>query len=227
MRLTMLGRPGAGKGTQGVLLAERFNIPHISTGSMFREAIRSGTPMGELAKTYIDRGHLVPDHVAIEIVKSRLSMDDCSRGYILDGFPRTVLQAQELDEALYASGESLDAAIEIHISDDEAVMRIAHRWVCSECGATYFRRYPLGKPISECEKCGAPLTQREDDTEETARERLAVYLEQTDPVVSYYEERGRLVSVDGEQVIEQVFRDTVEALARFRVAFGTGSSGVL
>lgn len=225
MRLTMLGRPGAGKGTQGVLLAQHFGIPHISTGSMFRTAIRSGTPLGELARRYIDRGHLVPDHVAIEIVKMRLSEPDCEDGYILDGFPRTVAQAEALDDALCDSGEMLDAALEIHISDEEAILRIAHRRVCAGCGATYFTpRRPNGAR-ERCDSCGGELIQRDDDTEETAKERLAVYLEQTHPVVSYYAERGRLISVDGEQGIQQVFAELLEAMARFRV--GSGSSGVL
>lgn len=227
MRLTMLGRPGAGKGTQGMLLAKRFGIPHISTGSMFRDAMRSGSDMGALARSYIDRGHLVPDHVAIQIVEERLAQGDCRKGYILDGFPRTVAQAEALDEALQSAGQGLDAAVEINISDNEAILRIAHRWICPECGATYFRRYPSCAERTECEACGATLTQREDDTEETARERLAVYLVETDPVVSYYEERGRLVSVNGEQSIEQVFREMIEGLSRVRGGIGSGSSGAL
>lgn len=225
MRLTMLGRPGAGKGTQGALLAEHWGIPHISTGSIFREAIRSHSPLGELAKRYIDRGHLVPDDIAIEIVKARLSAPDCRDGYILDGFPRTVAQAKALDEALGKEGCMLDAAVEIHISDEEAVQRIAHRRVCAVCGATYFRGRRQGEAPARCERCGGALVRRDDDTEETARERLAVYLAQTHPVVSYYAERGRLITVDGEQGIRQVFEDLLAALSRLRV--GSGSSGVM
>lgn len=216
MRLTMLGRPGAGKGTQGALLAEHFGIPHISTGIMFRDAIRSGSALGALARRFIDRGHLVPDDVAIRIVEERLTRGDCKNGYILDGFPRTVAQARALDAALHSTGHELDAAVEIRISDEEAVMRIAHRWVCPECGATYFRRYPACAERSRCQVCNATLTQREDDTEETARERLAVYLVQTQPVISYYEERGRLITVNGEQSIEEVFREMVDSLTRVR-----------
>lgn len=212
MRLTMLGLPGAGKGTQGILLADHYGIPHISTGSMFRAAIQSGTPMGRLAQTYIDRGHLVPDDVAIEIVKARLAADDCRRGYILDGFPRTVPQAEVLDVALAEGRQVLDAAINIRISDAEAILRIAHRRVCSQCGATYYRRYLKERRRDACEVCGGELIQRADDNEETARERLAVYLEQTHPVVSYYEERGRLISVDGEQEIYTVQAMLLEQL---------------
>lgn len=224
MRLTMLGRPGAGKGTQGGLLAERFGIPHISTGSMFRDAIRSGGSLGELAQRFIDRGHLVPDEVAIQIVEARLRRDDCKEGYILDGFPRTVAQAEALDEALHSTGHELDAAVEIKISDEEAVLRIAHRWICPDCGATYFRRYPTDKERSRCEVCNAILTQRDDDTEETARERLAVYLVQTQPVISYYEDRGRLVSVNGEQSIELVFHEMVDSLTRVRNQMGSSGA---
>lgn len=224
MRLTMLGLPGAGKGTQGILLADRYKIPHISTGSMFRAAIQSGTPMGKLAKTYIDRGHLVPDDVAIEIVKARLAMDDCQQGYILDGFPRTVPQAKVLDEALVQSDQVLDAAINIRISDAEAILRISHRRVCAQCGATYYRRYLKERQTESCEVCGGELVQRADDNEETARERLAVYLEQTHPVVSYYEGCGRLIAVDGEQEIETVQNDLLQRLSEFKV--GSGSSGV-
>lgn len=225
MRLTMLGRPGAGKGTQGILLANRYEIPHISTGSMFRTAIQSGSSLGKLAASYIDRGHLVPDDVAIEIVKARLAMDDCQRGYILDGFPRTVPQAIVLDEALAESGHELDAAINILITDAEAITRIAHRRVCSSCGATYFQRYLQERQTEACEECGGELIQRDDDTEETARERLAVYLEQTHPVVSYYSDHSRLVTVDGEQEIEAVQEDLLRRLSDFKV--DSGSSGVV
>lgn len=204
-------------------MAEHFGIPHISTGSMFREAIRSGSAVGSLAKRFIDRGHLVPDEVAIKIVQERLARGDCENGYILDGFPRTVAQAEALDSALQSTGHELDAAVEIKISDDEAVLRIAHRWICPECGATFYRRSP--ECPSWCEACKAMLTQREDDTIETARERLAVYLVRTQPVISYYEESGRLVSVNGEQSIEDVFREMVDSLTRVRNEMG--SSGAL
>lgn len=224
MRLTMLGLPGAGKGTQGILLAERYNIPHISTGSMFRAAIKSATPMGKLAQSYIDRGHLVPDNVAIEIVKDRLGMKDCSEGYILDGFPRTVPQAIALDKALADWDQTLEAAINIRISDAEAIVRIADRRICAQCGATYYHRYLTESGMDSCEVCGGDLIQRADDNEETARNRLAVYLEQTHPVVSYYQEHDRLITVNGEQEIDKVFRDLLQMLSQFKV--GSGSSGV-
>lgn len=224
MRLTMLGLPGAGKGTQGALLAARYNIPHISTGSMFRRAMEAGTPMGRLAQTYIDKGHLVPDDVAIAIVKERLAAEDCQRGYILDGFPRTVPQAKVLDEALEETAQRLDAAINIRISDKEAIQRISQRLVCSICGATYYRRYVEERGIEVCEVCAGPLVKRADDNEETARERLAVYLEQTHPVLAYYAEQGRLITVNGEQEIDAVHADLLKELVQLKA--GHGSSGV-
>lgn len=222
MRLVLLGLPGAGKGTQGELLSEELDVPHISTGAMFREAMKSDGPLGVTARAYIERGELVPDDVSIEIVKERLSQPDCERGFILDGFPRTVPQAIALDRALPTLGMDLDAAINIQITEAEAVRRIAERVVCSQCGATYNRAIHTVSQSDKCSECGGPLVQRPDDTEETARNRLVVYMEQTHPVVHYYAERGMLLSVDGQRSIQEVFAAIVSQLKDLRFARGSG-----
>lgn len=224
MRLIMLGLPAAGKGTQAKLLEERFGVPHISTGEMFREAIKSGNNVGCEAKKYIDRGELVPDDLAIEIVKRRLLMADCRDGYILDGFPRTVPQAKALDRVIGEIGKPIDAVINIQISDDEAIRRIAQRRVCAQCGATYSGdQLKSGEP-PRCNICGGPLVQRDDDNEETARNRLKVYLQQTHPLVDYYAEQGILLTVNGEQEIEAVFEECVKGL--IQIGAVSRSSGV-
>lgn len=224
MRLIMLGLPAAGKGTQAKLLEERFGVPHISTGEMFREAIKSGNDVGCEAKKYIDRGELVPDDLAIEIVKRRLLMADCRDGYILDGFPRTVPQAKALDRVIGEIGKPIDAVINIQISDDEAIRRIAQRRVCAQCGATYSAdQLKSGEP-PRCNICGGPLVQRDDDNEETARNRLKVYLQQTHPLVDYYAEQGILLTVNGEQEIEAVFEECVKGL--IQIGAVSRSSGV-
>ncbi|MGI6081288.1 MAG: adenylate kinase [Limnochordia bacterium] len=211
MRLVMLGLPAAGKGTHGRLLAQTFSIPHISTGSMFRAAMQLNNDLGRRARWYIDRGELVPDGVAAEIVKERLSQEDCRHGFILDGFPRTVPQAEDLDAALASMHMAIDAAINIQISEAEAIRRIANRKVCSQCGST-------GDPGSEvCKECGGPLIQRPDDTPEIARHRLEVYMVQTQPVVDYYREQGRLVPVNGLQPIDRVFMQICQRLARMGI----------
>ncbi len=214
MRLVMLGLPAAGKGTQGKLLSERYGIPHISTGSMFRDAMSANTLLGQQTRRYIDAGELVPDTVAIAIVKERLRQDDCRGGFILDGFPRTVQQAESLEAALREINMGIAAAVNIQISEAESIRRIANRLVCSQCGAT--SRMADGGPAA-CDECGGPLVQRPDDTEETARNRLLVYLAQTQPVVDYYRRRGNLVPVNGLQPIEKVFWQIVQRLARMGV----------
>ena len=223
MRLVLMGLPGAGKGTQGELLSEKLDVPHISTGAMFRAAISSNSVLGMKAKAYIDRGELVPDDVSIEIVKERLSREDCARGFILDGFPRTVPQAVALDRVLPALGMALDAAVNIKISEAEAVRRIAERLVCSQCGSTY-NRSMHGALSGKCTECGGPLVQRPDDTVETAHNRLRVYMEQTHPVVNYYAEKGLLLSVDGERPIEQVFQGIMAQLEELRGARPSGEA---
>lgn len=218
----MLGLPGAGKGTQGELLSEELDVPHISTGAMFRAAIQSNGPIGATARAYIERGQLVPDDVSIEIVKERLSMPDCERGFILDGFPRTVPQAIALDRALPTLGTELDAAVNIQISEAEAVRRIAERVVCSQCGATYNRTIHTVADDGSCRECGGPLVQRPDDTVETAKNRLVVYMEQTHPVVHYYAEQQTLLSVDGQRPIEEVFESIMSRLREMRYTRPSG-----
>lgn len=213
MRLVLLGLPGAGKGTQGELLAQHLGVPHISTGGIFRREIDSGSLLGRQAKAYIDRGELVPDELSIAIVMQRLRALDCAYGFILDGFPRNVPQAEALDRALAKLGLALDAAVNIRISEQEAIRRIADRLVCQQCGATYSRQWKEIVQSGACPDCGGPLVQRADDTEETARNRLRVYLEQTHPVVDYYRERGILVTVDGERAVKDVFAAILSALA--------------
>lgn len=211
MRLVVLGLPAAGKGTQAKLLSQRYDVPHISTGSMFRSAMQSDSGVGKRAREYIERGELVPDELAAEIVKQRLSESDCRRGFILDGFPRTVPQAESLDVAMRDLGRHLDAAVNIQISEAEAVRRIANRKVCGQCGST-------APPGAEgCEECGGPLVQRPDDRPEVARHRLVVYLAQTQPVVDYYRARGYLVPVNGLQPIPEVFEQVCRRLARMGV----------
>ncbi len=212
MRLVLLGLPGAGKGTQGDLLAESLNVPHISTGAIFRQEIEGETELGKRAQSFMDRGELVPDEVSVEIVKRRLGEPDCANGFILDGFPRSVPQAQALDLALPQLGVALEFAINIKISEAEAIRRISDRLVCSQCGATYSRKWEDIAQSSVCPECGGPLVQRADDTEDTAKNRLRVYLEQTHPVVAYYQSRGILVTVDGEQPVMQVFTGIIDAV---------------
>lgn len=222
MRLVLLGLPGAGKGTQGELLARELEVPHISTGAMFRAAIGSNGPIGKAARSYIERGQLVPDDLSIEIVKERLSRPDCQRGFILDGFPRTVPQAVALDRTLPGLGMALDAAINIQISENEAVRRIAERVVCSQCGATYNRSIHPLSDSGRCRECGGPLVQRPDDTVETAKNRLVVYMEQTHPVIDYYAAQDKLLSVDGQRSIGEVFQAIMSGLKRVRYAGHSG-----
>ena len=222
MRLVLLGLPGAGKGTQGELLSEELDVPHISTGAMFREAIKAGGPLGETARAYIERGELVPDEVSIEIVKERLSQPDCEQGFILDGFPRTVPQAVALDRTLPTLGMELDAAVNIEITEAEAVRRISERMICSQCGATYNRAIHTVSQSDRCLECGGLLIRRPDDTVETARNRLAIYMEQTHPVVHYYAERGMLLTVDGERPIEEVFAAILSQLKAWRFGRSSG-----
>ncbi|HLT58488.1 MAG: adenylate kinase [Limnochordales bacterium] len=212
MRLVMLGLPGAGKGTQGELLAQRLGIPRISTGDMFREALRSETALGRQVKEYVERGELVPDHLTVALVEERLKQPDARAGFVLDGFPRTVPQARALDEKLAAAGRPLHAAVYINVPQEEAIRRIASRRVCGQCGATY----SAGQGAADdgrCPACGGPLVQRPDDSEETARHRLQVYMAQTHPVVEYYRQEGLLVEVDGQQSIPDVLNDILQALA--------------
>jgi adenylate kinase len=207
MKLLIMGRPGAGKGTQAANIKEYYNIPHISTGDMFRAAIKNETNLGLLAKSYMDKGALVPDDVTIGIVKERLLEDDCKKGFLLDGFPRTILQAEALDEFLKENGVKLDAVLDVNVKPEILVRRMVGRRVCKTCGATYHVEFNAPKKDGICDNCGSPLIQRPDDTEATAKNRLEVYDNNTAPLLAYYKNQNILKTVDGDQPLEKVFED--------------------
>lgn len=209
--IIVLGPPGAGKGTQAVRLAERLGVPHISTGDIFRKAVAADIPLGRAAKKFMDRGELVPDDVVIGLVKERLARPDCGKGFVLDGFPRTVAQAEALDRVLQEQGRGIDVAATLEVGEDELVRRLTARRVCTQCAATY--HLVAHPPAKEglCDACGAELYQRDDDGEETVRRRLLVYTGQTKPLIDYYRSRGVLREIDGGQSVEAVARSLVEA----------------
>jgi adenylate kinase len=212
MRLILLGPPGAGKGTQAKLLVERLKIPQVSTGDMLRAAVKAGTPLGQEAKQYMNRGALVPDAVIIGLVRERLQQPDCSRGYILDGFPRTVAQAEALEKTLAGLQASLDSVVSLEVPTEDLVLRIAGRRTCRNCGAMYHVRFSPSKTDGRCDACGGPTYQRDDDREETVRRRLAVYAEQTAPLISFYAARGLLRRVPGTGEIAEIFQRITAAL---------------
>ena len=212
MHILLMGPPGAGKGTQAAQLVEKFHIPHISTGDMFRAAVKEGTPLGKQAKEYMDNGQLVPDSVTIGIVKERLAKADCSTGFILDGFPRTTEQAEALDRTLQELGIKLDRVINIIVPDGVLVGRMTGRRICRSCGATYHKEYNPSKRGSICDKCGGELYQRDDDREETVTKRLSVYQAQTKPLIEYYQDKGLYTEIDGQQDIDKVLADIVVSL---------------
>ena len=205
MNIVLMGLPGAGKGTQAEKIVEQFHIPHISTGDMFRKAIKEGTKMGLEAKSYMDKGLLVPDEVVIGIVKDRLGEDDCNNGFLLDGFPRTVAQAEALDSLLEDLDKKIDHVISINVDKDALVSRLTGRRICKDCGATYHLIYNPPKVEGICDKCGGELYQRDDDKEETVLTRLDVNIKQTEPLLNYYEDKNVLRNVDGDQDIDEVF----------------------
>ena len=212
MRIIMLGAPGAGKGTQAKKIASKYSIPHISTGDIFRANIKSGTELGKKAKTYIDQGHLVPDELVVDIVIDRVQQQDCSDGYVLDGFPRTIPQAEALDKALAEMGQSIDYAINVEVPDENIVQRMSGRRACVNCGATYHIVYAPTKIENVCDTCEGELILRDDDKPETVQERLNVYHEQTQPLIDYYTQQDKLVEVDGTIDIEKVFDAIVKIL---------------
>ena len=209
-----MGRPGAGKGTQAANIKEYYGIPHISTGDMFRAAIKEGTELGKLAKSYMDKGALVPDEVTIGIVKERLLKDDCKKGFLLDGFPRNVLQAEALDSFMKEQGISLDAVLDVNVDASILIRRIVGRRICKTCGATYHIDFNKPKKEGICDNCGTPLIQRADDTIETAGSRLEVYDKQTAPLLAYYEKQNLLKTVNGDQELNKVFEDIKAVLAK-------------
>lgn len=212
MKIIMLGAPGAGKGTQAKMIAEKYCIPHVSTGDIFRANIKNGTELGKKAKTYMDAGQLVPDELTVDLLIDRISKDDCANGYVLDGFPRTIPQAECLDEALAKREESVDYAINVEVPDQNIVNRMGGRRACVNCGATYHVVHIPPKKEGICDKCGSKLILRDDDKPETVQNRLKVYHDQTQPLIEFYEKKGVLKEVDGTQDMKVVFEDIVKIL---------------
>ena len=212
MKMIMLGAPGAGKGTQEKQIAEKYTIPHISTGDIFRANIKAETELGKKAKKYMDEGLLVPDELVMDLVVDRLQQDDCEKGYVLDGFPRTIPQAEALDVALEKLGQKIDYAIDVDVPDENIVHRMGGRRACVGCGATYHLEYAPTKVDGICDTCGKELILRDDDKPETVKKRLGVYHEQTQPLIDYYTKAGILTTVDGTIDIEDVFQTIVKIL---------------
>ena len=212
MKIIMLGAPGAGKGTQAKKIAEKYQIPHISTGDIFRANIKNGTELGKKAKTYMDQGLLVPDELVVDLVVDRVGQEDCTKGYVLDGFPRTIPQAEALDKALAELGQKMDFAVDVEVPDENIINRMSGRRACVGCGATYHLVYAPTKMENVCDNCGGELVLRDDDKPETVKKRLGVYHEQTQPLIDYYTNAGILRTVDGTVDINDVFQTIVDIL---------------
>ncbi|WP_051316945.1 adenylate kinase [Ectobacillus panaciterrae] len=206
MNVLLMGLPGAGKGTQAERIAQKYEIPHISTGDMFRAAIKEGTPLGKKAKEYMGSGHLVPDEVTIGIVRERLSKDDCEKGFLLDGFPRTVAQADVLEQMLAEMGRTINYVLNIDVAREELMARLTGRRLCRNCGATYHVIFNPTHVEGMCDKCGGELYQRDDDNEKTVGTRLEVNISQQQPLLDFYQEKGYLCNIDGSQPIDMVFK---------------------
>jgi adenylate kinase len=214
MRILLMGPPGAGKGTQAEKLTEILNIPHISTGDMFRKAIKDQTDLGKQAKSFMDKGELVPDEVTVGIVKDRIKEEDCKNGFLLDGFPRTVVQANALGKMLEDLGIKLDSVINVEVPYKDLIGRLTGRRICRSCGATYHMIFNPPKGEGVCDKCGGELYKRDDDTEETAKNRLLVYEKQTAPLLEYYNNTGLLVNINGNQLMEEVLAEILKVLGK-------------
>ena len=212
MKIIMLGAPGAGKGTQAKQIAAKYEIPHISTGDIFRANIKEGTELGKKAKAFMDKGELVPDELTCDLVVDRISKPDAAKGYVLDGFPRTIPQAEALDKTLKELGQKIDYAINVEVPDENIVNRMSGRRACVDCGATYHIAYAPTSKEGICDKCGGGLILRDDDKPETVLKRLGVYHEQTQPLIDYYTEAGILKEVDGTIDINDVFAEIVKIL---------------
>ena len=212
MKIIMLGAPGAGKGTQAKQIADKYSIPHISTGDIFRANLKEGTELGKKAKEYMDQGLLVPDELTCDLVMDRISQEDCKNGFVLDGFPRTIPQAEALDAALSKIGQKMDYAIDVDVPDDNIINRMSGRRACLNCGATYHIVSIPTKVEGVCDRCGNQVVLRDDDQPETVKKRLEVYHAQTQPLIDYYKKQDILKTVDGTQPMEQVFNAIVEIL---------------
>ncbi|MBR5338256.1 MAG: adenylate kinase [Lachnospiraceae bacterium] len=212
MKIIMLGAPGAGKGTQAKMIADKYGVPHISTGDIFRANIKEGTELGKKAKTYMDQGLLVPDELVVDLVVDRVKNPDCAKGYVLDGFPRTIPQAECLDKALSEMNDSMDYAINIDVPDDNIITRMGGRRACVGCGATYHVVNIPPKKEGICDRCGGELILRDDDKPETVKKRLDVYHEQTQPLIDYYTKKGIIKDVDGTKPMDDVFNAIVKIL---------------
>ncbi len=212
MKIIMLGAPGAGKGTQAKMIADKYGVPHVSTGDIFRANIKNGTELGMEAKKYMDQGLLVPDELTVKILLDRVAQEDCKNGYVLDGFPRTIPQAEVLDKALAELGETIDYAIDVNVPDENIINRMSGRRACLSCGATYHIAHVPPKQEGICDRCGKELVLRDDDKPETVKNRLAIYHEQTQPLIDFYTEKGVLKTVDGTVDMKDVFRAIVEIL---------------
>ena len=212
MKIIMLGAPGAGKGTQAIKIAEKYKIPHVSTGDLFRSNISQNTELGMEAKQYMDAGKLVPDELTVRMLLDRVSKDDCKNGYVLDGFPRTIAQAEVLEQEVEKLHDQIDHAINVEVPDENIVKRMGGRRACTKCGATYHVEHVPPKKEGICDNCGSELVLRSDDAPETVQKRLNVYHEQTQPLIDFYRERGILKQVDGTQDMQAVFADIVKIL---------------
>lgn len=213
MKIIMLGAPGAGKGTQAQMIADKYDIPHISTGDIFRENVKKGTELGLEAKKYMDQGLLVPDELTVKILLDRVAQADCKNGYVLDGFPRTIPQAEVLDKAISELGEKIDYAINVDVPDENIIRRMSGRRACLACGATFHIEHIPPKQEGICDKCGKELVQRDDDKEETVKNRLDVYHKQTQPLIDFYTKQGVLRTVDGTADMKDVFTAITTLLA--------------
>lgn len=212
MKIIMLGAPGAGKGTQAKKIAEKYQIPHISTGDIFRANIKNGTELGNKAKTYMDQGLLVPDELVVDLVVDRVQQEDCKNGYVLDGFPRTIPQAEALDAALASLNEKIDYAVNVEVPDENIINRMSGRRACVACGATYHLVHIPTKVEGICDVCGEQLILRDDDKPETVKKRLTVYHDQTQPLIDYYTAKNALVEVDGTKDMAEVFAEIIKVL---------------
>lgn len=212
MKIIMLGAPGAGKGTQAIMIADKYGIPHVSTGDMFRANIKNNTPLGVEAKKYMDQGQLVPDELTVKILLDRVAKDDCKNGYVLDGFPRTIPQAEVLEKALKELNDGIDFAIDVDVPDENIINRMGGRRACVKCGNTYHVEFVPPKKEGICDNCGEALVLRDDDKPETVKKRLDVYHQQTQPLIDFYNERGLLKSVDGTKPMNEVFDSIIAIL---------------